>query len=126
MLVIGEAQQQHAKHEILKKVEWMTNGLSQQALHLGVAGAGGPIAQIDYRHIDDPVFGDRLHRDPVYRDERGAERFMSSHHMVERFLERRRIEATAQQECRRLVIGRAFRVELMQKPQPLLGKRKRG
>jgi hypothetical protein len=94
MFVIGEAQQQGSEHEVLKQVEW--DCLCQQALHLRVAGAGGPVTQIDYRHVDDAAFGDHLHRGPVYGYECGAERFMSSHHLIERFLQCFRVEATAQ------------------------------
>src|SRR6185436_5551807 len=68
---------------------------------------------------------DPLHRLRSLRRKRGPQRLVPPHHFLQRPRQRHLIQLPFHSHCRRYVVGRTPRRQLLQKPQPLLGKRQR-
>ena len=95
--------------------------MERQALDQRVALVGRQAGQIEQRQRERQRGCDELAQLPIVDAKGGAQRLVALHDGVEATRQEGDIEATAQANDGSKMIGRAGRLQLVQKPEPLLG-----
>ncbi|VBA45493.1 hypothetical protein LAUMK13_05485 [Mycobacterium innocens] len=123
VLVVGEAEQPRPQRDLGRQVEPMTRHRADSLTQPVCRPAGGIN---DLPTEADPLGGHhQLLGCSLGCGEQGAQAFLAGHHIGQRDTQRLGIQPAAQPQRRRHVVHRRGPLQLVKKPQPLLGKRQR-
>lgn len=111
-----------AQQRALLKRKRLLHFAKDQCLATGQLFGTGQMTQINNGQIDGEWVGDALHRLPIDGGKGGAQTFLPLHHGVEAFMQRRLIQCPMQPQHSRDDIPIACAFQLIDKPNPLLGK----
>ncbi len=116
MLLGRQAQQLDPQQRALLQIEGLGNLSFYQAFEVRLPG-------VDQRNVHLHLFDNDLQGTVTVLLQVRAQAFMARHQRVEAALQCRHIQVAAQAQCSRHLIGSALRLQLPQKPLPLLGVR---
>ena len=123
MVALGHPQQRHAQQRTGREIERAAGLLDGQPLRFRLCLRFGVSPKVGDRQRHRQRRSNHLHRLPGDHLERGAQRFMPRHQLVEAAGEHRCIQRAAKADGIVVVVERVARQELVEKPQPLLRER---
>ncbi|OEZ60786.1 hypothetical protein DUGA6_30110 [Duganella sp. HH105] len=125
VLRVAHAQQARADQWAGGQVERCLRLVLHQPLRLGIALRMRQVRQIGALQRQLQRRHNHLHRRAVHAGKARAQGFMAAYDLVQRALQRRRVELSVQADRRRNIVERAARLELVEEPQALLRERQR-
>ncbi len=125
--VVGlrELEQLDAEEGHLPQVERAPRLFARDRAGLRLAGLGGPEPQVGHGQLEGQGRRDDLHGLVLLQGEGGAQRLMPRDKMSKRVFERRGIERPRHPDGDRDIVERATGLQLLEKPQAVLGGRGR-
>ncbi len=121
VVILGQLQQLPSQRQVAGQVEGSLRFLPAKLRKLSLQRLLRQLGKIHHRQLERPGFSDHLHRLVAGHHEGGAQGLMPVHDRLESPPQRLDIEGSPQAVSRGHVVGREFLLQLVEKPQPLLG-----
>src|SRR5882724_5025708 len=123
VLLLGHLQKLHPDHRAMAEIKGLgrllLRDMRRHALPIRL------VAQVAPDNLEAPPALHHLHAFPIYRLKTRPKHLVPFHDLPKASFQRRHIQLSLQTDPYRHVVSRIARLQLLQEPQPLLGKRQR-
>ena len=125
MFLFAQTIQRHPQKRTVAEIKGRRDSFSVRRITSFSRSSLRQMAQIDHLGRNRRLRCDDLLRQAVNEPKNGAQRLVAPRKLKKRLSQRIDVQLATQTNRARHAVGDTFRLELMQKPQPLLGKRQR-